>query len=102
MIGSDLIGKYVIVRCVDSGAFAGVLSKMEGRAVELKNVRRLWFWKGAASCSELAIRGPGQPEECMFPEEVSKIILLDAKEIIETTEVAEKIIKEVKPWKISK
>jgi len=99
MIGSELKGKYVIVRGVNSGVFAGKLENIEGIVVKLSNVRRLWYWDGAASTSELAITGPKKPDNCKFPPEVPTIIVLDAKEILEVSDIAEKAIKDVKPWK---
>jgi hypothetical protein len=47
-------GKYVIVRGDRSGVFAGVLAKHEGQFVELTDCRRLWYWDGAASISQIA------------------------------------------------
>jgi hypothetical protein len=44
---TDLIGKYVIVRCRDAGVHAGELVAHEGREATLKDSRRLWFWKPA-------------------------------------------------------
>ena len=44
---TDLIGKYVIVRCRDAGVHAGVLLGHEGREATLSESRRLWYWKAA-------------------------------------------------------
>lgn len=98
MIGSELIGKYIIVRGINSGVFAGTLENIDGTVVKLLNVRRIWYWDGAASTSELAITGPKKPDNCQFPPEVPTIIVFDAKEILEVSDVAEKAIKDVKPW----
>jgi hypothetical protein len=65
----------------------------------LTNVRRIWFWSGAASLSELAISGTSKPESCKFPEAVSRIELMQAIEVIDVTEVARKNIEAVKPWR---
>lgn len=98
MIGSELIGKYVIVRGVNSGVFSGTLQDIDGTVVKLSGVRRIWYWDGAASTSELAITGPKKPDNCKFPPEVPTIFVLDAKEILEVSDVAQKAIKSVKPW----
>ena len=94
-----MIGKYVIVRCDRAGVFAGILKEKNGREVTLTNCRRLWFWSGAASISQLAVDGTNNKRECKFTVAVQEIILLEAIEIIPCTDVAEKSIKEVPIWK---
>lgn len=91
--------KYVIVRTYSAGVFAGYLNKKKGKEVELINARRLWYWKGAASLSQLAMEGVKNPTECKFPCEVSKIFLTEAIEILEVTNIAKKSIDSVPVWK---
>jgi hypothetical protein len=90
--------KYVIVRTYSAGVFAGELKNREGREVTLNNARRLWYWDGAASLSQLAMEGTKKPSECKFPREVNEILLLEAIEILDVTEEAKKSIKEVPIW----
>ena len=91
-------GNYVIVRTYSAGVFAGTLVARDGREVELKDARRLWYWSGAASLSELAMCGVSKPQDCKFPIAVDKVLLLEAVEIVPVTPVARKSIEEVKPW----
>jgi hypothetical protein len=91
-------GTFVIVRTYSAGVFAGTLVAREGREVELSNAIRLWYWKGAASLSELAMRGVSKPADCKFPAPVKTILLLESIEIIPVTAIAEESIKAVKPW----
>jgi hypothetical protein len=91
-------GSYVIVRTFSAGVFAGTFEARDGREVQLKDATRLWYWKGAASLSELAMWGVSKPADCKFPAPVNSILLLEAIEIIPVTSVAEKSIKAVKPW----
>ena len=91
-------GKYVIVRTYSAGVFAGVLENRSGREVTLTNARRLWRWEGAASLSQLAMEGVSKPSECKFPCEVSEVLLLEAVEILNTTEKAKQSIKSVPVW----
>ena len=91
--------KYVIVRTYSAGVFAGYLLKREGKEVELKKARRLWYWAGAASLSQLAQEGVSKPEECKFPCEVENVTLLEAIEILDVTEKARESIASVKVWK---
>ena len=92
------MGKYVIVRTLSAGVFAGNLESRIGQEVVLLNARRLWYWDGAASLSELASRGPSKPATCKFPCEVSRVELLQAIEILDVTKSAQASIKEVPVW----
>ena len=90
---------YYIVRCNRAGVFAGEIESREGQEVKMKNVRRLWYWNGACSLSELAKSGTKEPDDCKFTLTVDEIELLEAIEIIKCTEEAEKSIKGVREWK---
>ena len=92
--------KYVIVRGDRSGVFAGVLVSQDGQKVELKNCRRLWYWDGAASISQIAKEGVKKPRNCKFTVTVDEIVILDGIEIIPTTADAEASIKAVPEWKM--
>lgn len=99
MIGSELIGKYVIARTNSRDIFAGILKERDGQQVTMTDARRIWYWDGAASVSQLAVDGTSKPGNCKFPAEVPTVILTEVIEIIETTEKAEKSIKSVIEWK---
>lgn len=90
--------KYVIVRTYSAGVHAGFLSSQDGKQVELLNSRRLWYWKGAASLSQLSQDGVACPEKCKFPCEVPEIILTEAIEIIPCTNKAFESISGVLVW----
>jgi len=90
--------KYVIVRTYSAGVFAGFLFRENGKEVVLKNSRRLWYWKGAASLSQLAVDGVSKPEECKFPIEMPENTLKEVIEIIPITEKAKKSIESVPIW----
>ncbi len=93
-----MIGKYVIVRTSSAGVFAGILSSRKDTEVVLKGARRLWYWSGASSLSELAMKGTSKPHECKFPVPVKTILLLGVIEIILTTKKAENSIRKVTVW----
>lgn len=90
--------KYVIVRTYSAGVFAGELESRNGQEVILNNARRIWYWSGAASLSQLAMEGTSKPKECKFPCEVSQVILLQAIEILNVTDKAKESIKGVPVW----
>lgn len=91
--------KYVIIRTYSAGCFAGYLKSKEGKEVILVNARRLWYWDGAASLSQLAEEGVSKPENCKFPQEVKEITLTEAIEIINASEKARLSIAGVSIWK---
>ena len=92
-------GAYVIIRTYSAGVFAGTLVSRKGKEVVLKNARRLWYWSGAASLSQMAVNGTSKPESCKFPVEVSSITLTEAIEILPVTKEAQKSIASVPVWK---
>lgn len=91
--------KYYIVRGEKSGVFAGNIIERNGREVLMKNVRRLWYWEGANSISQLAEDGTVSPTRCRFSMTVNEVLVLDAIEIDTCSEKAERSIKEVAVWK---
>jgi len=88
----------VIVRTQSAGVFYGTLSARSGSELTLKNARRIWYWKGAASLSEMAMKGVSRPAECKFPMAVAEIMLIGVIEILGTTEEAQKSIEGVPVW----
>ena len=91
-------GRYVVVRGDKSGVFAGTLVSRKGREVVLTRCRRIWYWAGAASISELAQRGTSNPGACKFPAPVDRQEVLDVIEVIDCTVAARVSIEGVKPW----
>ncbi len=90
---------YKIVRTYSAGVFAGELISRKGKEVVLKDARRLWYWSGAASLSQLAVEGTKNPQSCKFPCEVSRVELTEAVEILDVTPQARASIKAVAVWK---
>ena len=90
--------EYCIVRTYSAGVFAGYVESRNGKECVVRDARRIWYWDGAASLSQLAVDGTSKPEGCKFPAEVDKVILTEAIEIITCTEKARLSIKEVPVW----
>lgn len=95
----NFIGKKVIIRGDRSGVFFGTLVANEGKEVKLENCRRLWYWDGACSISQLAVDGTTKPNSCKFTVTVSEIIITDAIEVILCTDKAVEKIEKVEEWK---
>ena len=91
--------KYCIVRTYSAGVFAGYVESRNGQEVVMRQSRRIWYWDGAASLSQLAVDGTSKPLNCKFPCAVDKVELLQVIEILECTEKAKKSIEGVAVWK---
>lgn len=92
--------KYFIVRGDRSGVFFGKIARREGREVEMAECRRLWYWDGAASLSQLALEGVTRPANCKFTVTVPEATILDAIEIIPCSDKAVESINGVRVWKM--
>lgn len=90
--------QYKMVRTYSAGVFAGYVESRNGQEVVMRNARRLWYWKGAASLSQLATDGTSCPKECKFPCEVDKVELLQVIEILDVTDKAKESIMSVPIW----
>lgn len=98
-MASKKAGKYVIARTQSAGVFAGNIESRVGQEVVLTNARRLWYWAGAASLSQLAVSGTSNPRACKFPVPVARVELLQVIEILDVTPEGESNIKAVPVWK---
>ena len=91
--------KYCIVRTHSAGVFAGYIESRTGQEVVMRDARRIWYWEGAASLSQLATDGTAKPENCKFPVAVDRVELLQVIEILDCTSKAAKSINGVPVWK---
>ena len=89
---------YAIVRTYSAGVFAGEVKSRDGKEVTLTDARRLWYWDGAATLSELATYGVSRPGKCKFPCVVAEVTLTEAIEIIPATVEARASIEAVPVW----
>lgn len=92
--------KYCIVRTYSAGVFAGYLKSREGKEGVVVNARRLFYWDGAASLSQLSQEGVTKPSNCKFPCEVPEVELVEIIEVIECSETARLNIAAVPVWKM--
>lgn len=93
------IGDYIIVRTHSAGVFAGTLKSRKGQEVELEHARRLWYWDGAASLSQLAVEGVSKPQNCKFAVPTD-VILTQAIELLPVSAKAKKIIVSLPAWRM--
>ena len=90
--------KYII-RCDRAGVFYGEIAERRGSEADLVNVRRLWYWDGAASLSQLATEGVKAPRNCKFTVTVPSMTVLGVIEVIPCTDAAVASIEGVTEWK---
>ena len=92
--------RYVLVRTQSAGVFAGYVESQRGKKIVLTKVRRIWYWEGAASLSQLAVDGVAKPDACKFPVEVPRIELTEVIEVLDVTEKAKESIAGVPVWQV--
>lgn len=98
-MNDQFINKICVIRANGAGVFMGEILKQEGDTVLVKDARRLWYWDGANSLSELAEKGTSKPLSCKFPVIVGEVMIFKVLEIIKATDQAINSIKSVPVWK---
>jgi len=88
-----------IVRTDRAGVFYGKIKDRVGNEITMTDARRLWYWSGAASLSQLAVEGTKCPSDCKFTVVVPEMTILGVIEIIPCSEKAIASISGVKIWK---
>lgn len=95
-------GNRKIIRTYSAGVFFGELVEtsrsVDGQRGTVKNARRIWYWEGASSLSELAEKGTSKPDKCKFPLPVAEVELMNIIEVLSVSEAAAKSIDAVKVW----
>lgn len=89
----------VIIRTYSAGVHFGFLKSRKDKEVVLINSRRVYYWDGAASLSQMAVDGVSEPENCKFSVVVPEITLTEAIEIIPITTQAQSNLFSVPVWK---
>lgn len=93
------MAKKFIVRCNRAGVFYGEIVSQNGQEVEMKDVRNIWYWDGAATVMQLAAEGVSKPKTCKFSVPVESLVLLEVIQIIPCTDKAVESLDAVKPWR---
>lgn len=91
--------QYYIIRCDRAGVFFAKIAERRGDEADLVDCRRLWYWDGAASLSQLATDGVKAPENCKFTVAIPAMTVLGIIEIIPCTDEAVRSINGVRVWK---
>lgn len=86
----------VIIRTTSAGVHYGHLVSRKGKEVQLTQSRRIWYWHGAASLSQLATEGCDNQSKIGVPIDV---ILTEAIEIITCTGKGAAVMEGMQPWR---
>ena len=94
---------YCVIRSYGAGVFCGYVkerkSELNGINVDLVNSRRIYYWSGACSLSQLAMDGLNDLDNSKIAMAVPIQTVANVIEIIPMTEKAAKQIQESDVWK---
>lgn len=100
-LAEDLDGmKYCVIRTYSAGVHIGYVKEFgvkQPQHVKLINSRRLHYWNGAASLSQVAIEGVDNTSRIAIT--LPEIELTDVIEVIPCSEKAAEFFKGAKEWK---
>jgi len=91
-----------IIRSYAAGVFFGYVKEMKselnGVNVTLLHAKRIHYWAGACSLTQLALEGTRKPSECRITGATPSQFIANVVEIIPLTLVAAKNLDEVTLW----
>lgn len=93
------MNNYYIVRANEAGVFFGKIKERSHDEVTMTDVRKLWYWDGAAAVEQLAVDGVSKPKNCQFTVVIDEMIIANPIQIIPCTNKAYKSLSEVPAWK---
>lgn len=92
-----------VIRSYGAGVFAGYVksktSEANGVNVVLINSRRIWYWSGACSLSQIATEGSKNINDCKIAVVVPEQFIANVIEIIPMSKKAFENIMRAKEWK---
>jgi hypothetical protein len=96
--------KAVLIRSYAAGVHFGYLKEEKftpaGKVVILVNTRRVYYWSGAASLSQMALEGVSKPKDCKFTVQLDSNEIVNVIETIPLTEKALLNLYGVAIWKM--
>ena len=97
-MNTSLLNKRVIARIDRAGVFHGTLDYIDNEIIRLKDARRIYFWEGALSVTDIAARGISCGK-LTFPVTTVEFMSDKIVELNECSAEATKSIESIKPWK---
>ena len=97
-MNTSLLNKKIIARIDRAGVFHGTLDFIDNEIIRLKDARRIYYWNGALSVTDIAAKGI-TGGKLTIP--VSTVEFMSDKivELNECSDEASKSIESIKPWK---
>ena len=93
-----LLNKRVIARIDRAGVFHGTLDYIDNEIIRLKDTRRIYYWNGALSVTDMAAKGL-TGGRISIPVTTVEFMSDKIVEINECSDEATKSIESIKPWK---
>ena len=94
--------KLQMIRSYGAGVFFGYVESKKAEAngvnIVIRNARRVYYWSGAASLSELSTLGTSKPTDCKITAPVDTQEIMNVIEIIDVSEKARASLESVKVW----
>lgn len=97
-MNTELLNKRVIARIERAGVFHGTLDYIDSEIIRLKDARRIYYWEGALSVTDMAANGL-RAGKISTP--VTKVEFMTSKvvELNECSDEASISIEAIKVWK---
>ena len=97
-MNTSLLNKKIIARIDRAGVFHGTLDYIDNEIIRLKDVRRIYYWNGALSVTDIAAKGITGGKVTV---PVSTVEFMSDKivELNECSDESTKSIEAIKPWK---
>lgn len=95
--------KFSIIRTHSAGVWFGQVKTLNGTVAVITNARRIYYWSGAATLSQLAVEGTKRPRDCKFTMVITDedgVYLPQVIEVLPCTKEAVENINAVPVWKI--
>lgn len=89
-----------IIRCERAGVFYAFLAGRRGSEADLVDARRIHYWDGAASLSQMAVDGIGKPDQSRVTVTVPSMTVLGVIEVIPCSDKACASIDAVEDWRV--
>ena len=97
-MNTELLGKKIIARIDRAGVLHGTLDYIDGEIIRLKDARRIYYWNGALSVTDIAAKGITSGK-VTIPVTTVEFMSDKIVELNECSEDASKSIETIKPWK---
>lgn len=97
-MNTELLNKKVIARIDRAGVFHGTLDYIDNEIIRLKDARRIYYWNGALSVTDIAAKGI-TGGKVTIPVTTVEFISNKIVELNECSDEANKSIEAIMSWK---